>query len=120
MWNIAKFIGKLRVRTVLYIILGLLVAGGIIYLFTYTRQLTKNNSILIANQEFYKKEWENLKVKRDSLQTELDGVKVEIDSMKNLRPEIIVRREKAKKLILGLNNTQLQDFYDKKAKELQK
>lgn len=117
MWNL---IGKLRVRTVLYIIIGALVIVGAIYLFTYTRQLTKNNEILVANKEFYKKNWETLKIERDSLQTELDGVETQIDSLKNLRPEIVVQREKAKKLILGLSNEELQDFYDKKAKELHK
>lgn len=117
MWNI---IGKLRVRTVLYIIIGAIVIAGAIYLFTYTRQLTKNNEILDANKEFYKKNWEKLKIQNDSLRVELDGVIVQIDSLKNLKPEIIVQREKAKKLILGLSNEQLQNFYDKKAKELQK
>ncbi len=109
-----------KAKTWLYVIATILVIIIILYAFTYTRQLTKNNEILVANKEFYKKNWENLKAERDSLQTELDGVKTQIDSLKNLRPEIIVQREKAKKLILGLSNEQLQDFYDKKAKELQK
>jgi len=117
MWNLIR---KLRFRTVLYIIATTLVIIAILYAFTYTRQLSKNNEILSANQEFYKKNWENLKVENSSLRIELDGAKTQIDSLKNLRPEIIVQREKAKKLILGLSNEQLQDFYDKKAKELQK
>lgn len=82
--------------------------------------LENNNTVLKANQEFYKRQWEEQKQKRKELQTELDGVLVQIDSLKGLRPAIIYQREQGKQKILGLPNSQMQSWYDNKVKQLQK
>lgn len=117
----------MRLKTKIWIGVGVVIAISTYLVLTsvipnlrHYDLLERNNIVLKANQEFYKKNWGVLKIERDSLQTELDGAKTQIESLKNLKPGIVVQREKAKKLILGLSNEQLQDFYDKKAKELHK
>lgn len=117
----------MRLRTKIYIGVGIaivlavyLTLTSVIPHFKRYDLLERNNTVLKANQEFYKRQWEEQKQAREKLQTELDGVLVEIDSLKNLKPEIIRQRELSKQKILGLPNSQMQNWYDAKAKQLQK
>lgn len=117
----------MRLRTKIYIGVGITIILAVYLTLTSVIPnlrrydiLERNNTVLKANQEFYKKQWEEQKQAREKLQTELDGVLVEIDSLKNLKPEIVKQKELSKQKILGLPNSQMQKWYDAKVKQLQK
>lgn len=86
--------------------------------FNVFNTLKGNNEILKQNNEFYKEQVKEFKVKQDSIALILIENQKEIDSLKNTLPLINTNRDKSKKDIEVLLNSQMQQWYDNKAKSL--
>lgn len=115
MTNKNKIIG---VSSLLILILLYFIFTSVNSHFDVFNTLKGNNEILKQNNEFYKEQVKDFQAKQDSLALVIIKNEKEIDSLKNNLPLINTNRNKSKKDIEVLLNSQMQQWYDNKAKSL--
>jgi hypothetical protein len=112
---------KITIASIIALLVGLYFAYTSVnkYINSYDL-LERNNTILRANQEFYKAQVESIQKEKDGLVVKIDSFQSNIDSLKGLKNVIIIDRNKGRDFIIGLSNEQMQNYYDNKAKQLQR
>jgi hypothetical protein len=115
MTNKNKIIG---VSSLLILILLYFIFTSVNNHFNVFNTLEGNNQILKQNNDFYKEQVKQFKIKQDSIALILIDNQKEIDSLKNNLPIINTNKDKSKKDIEVLLNSQMQQWYDNKVKNL--